>query len=97
MVIYEVTAKVRPELCEQFESYMRGTHIPDLLKTGSFSEATFAKGEPGSYRIQYEANTREDLDRYLEGYAPTLRKDLFDRFPEGIELSRSEWGVIEKW
>jgi Domain of unknown function (DUF4286) len=97
MIIYEITAKVRLDLCESYEKYMRKTHIPDLLKTGAFSGASISQAEPGTYRISYEASSREKLDRYLREHAPALRKDAEEHFPEGVGLSRTEWTVLEKW
>ena len=97
MIIYEITAKVRPDLCEKYEVYMRETHIPDLLKTSTFTGASISKAEPGIFRISYEAPSRNELDRYLKEYAPALRKDAEEQFPEGVELSRAEWTVLEKW
>jgi hypothetical protein len=97
MIIYEITAKVRLDLCEKYETYMRETHIQDLLDTGAFSGASLAKGDAGIYRIQYEAYGREELDRYLKEHAPSMREDVDKHFPEGVETSRAEWTVIEKW
>ena len=97
MIIYEITAKVRLDLCEKYETYMRETHIRDLLKTGAFSGASFNRGEPGIYLIQYEAHSREELDRYLRDHAAVMRMDVDKHFPDGVESSRAEWTIIEKW
>lgn len=97
MIIYEITAKVGPDLCEKYETYMRKKHIPDLLKTGCFSGASLSTDSAGSFRMRYEAPNREALDRYLKEYASALRKDAEEHFPEGVELSRSEWTILEKW
>ena len=41
MVVYEVTATVDLERCEDYEVFMRERHIPDLLATKSFIGASF--------------------------------------------------------
>lgn len=97
MVVYEVTANVEPELCEKYEAFMRRDHIPALLKTGCFSGAWFEKAGAGRYRIVYFAEARSSLDNYLSQYAPSLRADFHKHFSDGIELSREEWDVLERF
>ncbi|HUQ18909.1 MAG TPA: DUF4286 family protein [Gemmatimonadaceae bacterium] len=96
-VTYEITATVQQDLREEYERYMRTRHIPELLATGAFSGASFVRSSPGRYRIRYEALSRETLDEYLAKYAPELREHFTAKFPEGIELSREEWDVVEQW
>ena len=96
-VTYEITATVEPALRERYERYMRETHIPDLLKTGHFEGASISSGGPGLYRVRYEARDRGSLERYLGEDAPRLRGDFNAHFPSGVEATRTEWDVIEKW
>jgi hypothetical protein len=97
MVIYEVTAKVEPELCDRYEAFMRKDHIPALINTGCFSSALFEKSDTGRYRILYIAESRSSLDMYLSQYASALRKDFYEHFSDGVELSREEWDVLERF
>ena len=97
MVTYEITAIVRSDLCARYEQYMRAEHIPDLLATGAFSAASIARSAPGRYRIRYEATSRAGLDEYLKRHAPRLRQHFMSVFPDGIELAREEWAVLEQW
>jgi len=97
MVTYEVTAKVGSHLTGEYERYMLGQHIPDVLATGAFTGASFHIADGGLYQMRYEADSRESLERYLNEHADSLRKDLIGRFPEGIELSRREWDLIQTW
>ena len=97
MVIYEITAVVQAELVEEYEKYMRGRHIPDLLATGYFRGAYFTRSAENRYRIQYHAHDQKALDKYLENDANHLRADFLAHFPKGIELSREVWEVLESW
>lgn len=97
MLTYEITAAVRPDLCDAYERYMRERHIPDLMRTGKFVTASFSRSAAGRYRIRYEARGRAELDSYLAEHAPRLRQHFTETFPEGIELSREEWTVLESW
>ena len=97
MITYEITAVVRADLVDEYERYMRETHIPDLMRTGSFVGATLSRSAPGRYRIRYEAESRAYLDAYLAEHAPGLRSHFTAAFPSGVELSREEWDIVEAW
>lgn len=97
MVIYEITAVVRAEFTEEYEKYMRGRHIPDLLATGYFSGADFVRSAENRYRIRYEARDKAALDAYLKTEAERLRADFLAHFPEGVELSREIWEIMQSW
>ena len=96
-VIYEITAVVRAGLIEEYETYMRGRHIPDLLATGYFSGAAFTRSGENRYRIRYEALSQKALDDYLDNEAERLRGDFLAHFPDGIELSREVWENLQAW
>ena len=97
MVIYEITATVRADLIEEYEKYMRETHIPDLLATGFFGGARIALAGTVRYRIQYEAYDQKALDEYLATEAARLRADFLAHFPQGVELTRENWEVLQIW
>lgn len=93
-ITYEITALVREDLREQYEKYMIGEHIPDLMATGAFTAASIGRSEGGQYRIRYEAKSRESFDAYLREHAARLREHALKAFPVGVELSRKEWDVL---
>lgn len=97
MVTYEITAQVRSDIVDSYEPYMRDRHIPDVLASGHFSSATFSRSAPGRYRIRYEAFDQAALDEYLKSDAAALRQHFTDHFPEGVELSRENWTVVQQW
>ena len=72
-VVYEVTAVVEHDIAEGWERYMRERHIPDVLASGWFTRASFARATGGRYLIRYHLASRSDLDRYLNEAAPALR------------------------
>lgn len=97
MISYEVTAELDPARAEAYERYMRETHIPEVLATGCFRAATFARAAPGRYRTCYVAATQADLDRYLDQHASALRADYAAHFPSGVTLTREVWVTVEAW
>lgn len=96
MVTYEVTATVRPDLAAAYESYMR-RHVVDVLATGRFFAASFARSEGNGYRTRYDARDQQSLDRYLAEDTARLRADFAEHFPSGVELTREIWQTIEVW
>ena len=97
MIIYEITATVSADLIETYEKYMLSQHIPDLLATGFFAGAKMARAGENRYRIQYEAFDQTALNDYLATEAARLREDFIGHFPDGVEVVRENWEVLQIW
>jgi hypothetical protein len=86
MLLYNVTVGVDKDAEEEWLQYMREKHIKDVLNTGLFVESKMYKvlqdGDEGtiSYSIQYFARSIEDVQRYLEVFAPVLVEEHRKRF-----------------
>ncbi|MBP7415280.1 MAG: DUF4286 family protein [Pyrinomonadaceae bacterium] len=93
MLIYEVAATVEAEIAVDYESYMTERHIPEILATGYFAAAFFAKNG-GQYRIGYHADSQELFDAYIANDAERLREDFAKHFPAGIEVSRQVLDIV---
>lgn len=94
MLIYEITVTVDEALIAVYEKYMTERHIPDLLATGNFAGAFFAKNG-NVYRISYHADSREQFDAYIENHAERLRADFAEHFPTGVEVSRQVLEIVK--
>ncbi|MBV9242335.1 MAG: DUF4286 family protein [Acidobacteria bacterium] len=92
--IYEVTAVVAEERTAEWETYMADEHIPDVLATGYFAAAFFAK-EGNTYTIAYHVDTPEDIDRYLAEHATRLRADVVQRFGDSVQTSRRVLEIVK--
>ena len=106
MISYEVTARLDKRIAEEYERYLREEHIPDLMATGCFVEAAFSRQEEVKvanddpwvrFRSSYLAPDRAALERYFREHAEGLRGEALARFPAGLEPSRAEWGVLQRW
>lgn len=96
MVLYEVTAAVEENLRERYESYMLDRHIPDMLETGYFTDASFETSEPGIYRARFSSASHDALEGYFTESAPTIRANFSEKFPSGIEIRREVWTVVAR-
>ncbi|MEX2231876.1 MAG: DUF4286 family protein [Cyclobacteriaceae bacterium] len=78
MLLYNVTVGVDKDIEEEWLQYMREKHIKDVLNTGLFVGSKMYKvlhdQDDGtiSYSIQYFARSIEDVQQYLEVFAPVL-------------------------
>jgi hypothetical protein len=118
MISYEVTARLDARVAEAYERYLRDVHIPDLMATGCFVEAAFARQEAVDkannsantsantsandsasvcFRSSYVASDEAALQRYFREHAERLRGDALARFPSGLQLTREQWSVMERW
>jgi len=87
MVIYSVTTSVLKPREEEWVTWMHETHIPDVMKTGYFTDFHFLKlldpqPEPGTatYNVQYILESLTDFHHYTTKAAPLLRQDHEERF-----------------
>lgn len=79
---------------------MKSVHIPEVMKTGAFHGFLFmrsvAKTETAEYVIQYYCVDEKVLDNYLNEFAPALRKDFVEQFPQITAVERKIFSTISK-
>ena len=87
MIIYSVTITLDLAIENEWRQWMEGVHIPDVMKSGYFSESHFhqllvPEPEAGvvTYNVQYVCANMADYETYQEKAAPALQKDHNDRF-----------------
>jgi hypothetical protein len=93
MIIYSVTVIIEPAVEQEWLDWMQRVHVPDVLRTGCFSECIIGKAvdsdasEP-TYVLQYRCASIEEYQRYRENFAPALQKDHTDRYAGRFRASR---------
>ncbi|MGI9191299.1 MAG: DUF4286 family protein [Chitinophagaceae bacterium] len=86
MYIYSVSVKLLPEIEQDWLRWMHEEHMQAVLNTGCFYRYhLFQLSEPIdeegiTYIAQYESETMEAIDTYIEQFAPALRQDGYTRF-----------------
>ncbi len=86
MILYNVTINIDKDVEDQWLTWMKTTHIPDVLSTGLFSGHRIFRllvdDDSGgtNYSIQYFAANRAQVDRYLKDHAPRLRDEYNQRY-----------------
>ena len=84
-IVYNVTVSVDPEIHEEWITWMKNIHIPDVMNTGKFLQNRILRvhGEEENgvtYAVQYTALNRSELDSYFVEHAPRLQKEHVDKY-----------------
>jgi hypothetical protein len=86
MIIYNVTVNVEVEIEQEWITWMKETHIPDILATGYFHSYKILRllneteGEGATYAVQYQTESLAHLENYMIEDAPRLKKEHFSKF-----------------
>ena len=85
MIIYRVEITLDPGIESDWLDWMKSIHVPDVLRTGCFTECRICKvlesELPGPvYVMQYKCESIENYRRYREQFATALQKDHSNRF-----------------
>lgn len=86
MLLYNVTVGIDKDAEQEWLRYMKQKHIPDVMKTGMFLSWKMFKvlhdAEDGtiSYSVQYFASSIEQVQQYLDVFAPKLVEEHRKQF-----------------
>ena len=85
MIIYNVTVNIDTEIVEEWKSWMKSKHIPDVMNTGKFIDCRFSRilaEEQGgqAYSIQYLCKSKQAFDEYQNDHAPALQEEHTQRY-----------------
>ncbi|MCZ8354732.1 MAG: DUF4286 family protein [Cyclobacteriaceae bacterium] len=95
MLLYNVTVGVDKEIAYEWLQWMKSEHMLDVLNTGMFKTAKIYQilhetDEPTiSYSVQYFAENLNDVEKYLEEFAPKLREESNKKFPNRFAAFRT--------
>ena len=102
MLIYNVTINIDEGVHDEWLTWMRDKHVPDVLATGKFSHAKMTRvlveeDQGGiTYSVQYTTKDRKTLDAYYREDAERLRTDAQKLFPNKFVAFRTELEVISQ-
>ena len=93
MIIYRVTISIDPEIEADWFAWMQQVHVPEVLRTGCFTECrtykvVAAEERELSYVLQYHCPSLARYQQYRENFAPALQKAHTDRYAGRFRGSR---------
>ena len=100
MFIYNVTTKAHHDISDAWVKWTKEEHIPDIIGTGCFTHAVIlhlfeADDEEGiTYAVQYHFENKEAYDRYINVFAPEMRKKVFDKWGDKVISFRSVMQIV---
>jgi hypothetical protein len=102
MILYNVTVSIDENVADEWLVWMKDVHIPDVMKTGIFTESRICKilaHEEGglSYSVQYLAASMDDYERYEREHAPALQQDHTSRYQGKFAAFRTLLRVEESF
>lgn len=101
MIIYEVTVNIEKEIYFKFIRWLKD-HVEEMLKFPGFIQARILKEEQSEKReqeqltVQYEIDSRENLDNYFKEFAPKMREEGIRRFKNQFSATRKIFHVEEQ-
>jgi len=93
MITYSVEIAIDPGIEAEWLAWMQQLHIPDVLRSGCFSECRVHKvleterTEP-TYVLQYRCGSLADYHRYRDNFAPARQKEHSERYAGRFRASR---------
>jgi hypothetical protein len=101
MIIYNVTIKVHESIKDNWLTWLKEEHVPDVLATGCFTKATILQlleidnSEGPTFAIQYSAESKGNYNQYIEKFAGTMRQKSFDKWGDKFIAFRSVMQVVQ--
>ena len=92
MICYQVFLELDASLDEQeWRHYMINEHIPDVMNTNCFLKCNMLKddNQPRTWQIQYFLDDASKLDIYQKDFAPALKQEVIDRYPNKFKAERT--------
>ncbi len=92
MVIYQVQITLQPGIESDWLDWMKRTHVPDVLRTGCFSDCRMYRltesNEEPTYVMQYDCDSLAAYQRYRDTFAAAIQKQHSDRYAGRFRATR---------
>jgi hypothetical protein len=78
MLLYNVTINIDEQVADEWVTWMKTVHMPEVVATGCFIESRllriFGEEQGGrAYAAQYTSPNAADFERYQQDFAPALQ------------------------
>jgi hypothetical protein len=102
MIVYNVTVNIDESIVDDWLTWMKEIHIPDVMKKGVFIKSqlnrVIVQGDTGeTYAIGYTCESMKDLHYYQVNFAPDLQKKHLERYGKKVVAFRTLMEVIKEY
>ncbi len=100
MIIYNVTITVDKSIANEWLTWLKDEHIPEVTGTGCFTSANILRlldideSEGPTFAIQYMAESKAHYNRYIEFFAGIMRQKSFEKWGDKFIAFRSVMQVV---
>jgi len=100
MIIYNVTTKVDHSIADAWLEWLKKEYIPAMIATGCFTAGTILRlietddTEGRTYAVQYQAETKNLYNQYIQEYADVMSKLSLDKWHNRVIAFRSVLEVV---
>ena len=100
MLIYNVTVKVDWSIHDEWVTWMKNEHLPEMVNTGCFTNSQLLRlldtdeKDGATYAAQYFAEARSDYDRYITGHSASIREKYNKKWGDKVLAFRSLMQVV---
>ena len=101
MIIYNVTINVDKDIENEFITWLREIHIPEVFETQLFLAHKLLKmveeENPASttYAVQYSMESIDKFVEYVENHAPSLQAKTKKKYGDKVVAFRTLLEVVE--
>ncbi|TPG64437.1 DUF4286 family protein [Hymenobacter nivis] len=100
MILYNVTTSLEPAVADEWVTYMRDAHMPEVMATGCFIKSQLCRllneeDDGVTYASQYYCLSLEQLEAYQQHFAPALLADMDRRFAGKYASFRTTLEIVE--
>ena len=96
MILYNVTVSIDANIHEDWLTWMRQTHIPDVMATGCFIESRISRVH-GEEEGGMTCPSQDKFDEYQAKHAPALQQDHSSRFQGKFAAFRTMLTLLEEF
>ncbi len=100
MIVYNVTIKVNELIKEEWLTWLKKEHIPEIIATGCFEQAVILSllevddAEGPTFTIQYQAPSKAMYNLYIENFSAKMKQKSFDRWGDNFIAFRSVMQIV---
>ncbi len=101
MLLYNVTVTIDLDVYQDWERWMRTSHIPDVMSTGMFLSYRMCRlvghehTDSEIFTVQYLVKDMAHLVRYQNEFAPALQNQHRERYDGKYAVFRSLMELVD--
>jgi len=94
MLVYNVIISIEVQCAEEWKNWMTEKHIPDILKTGLFTQYNFFEMRNTNQTIRefiifYYCKDVKTYNLYQQKYAPMLQNEHTEKYKNKFKVNRN--------